>query len=58
MPLLNYKTMKDFIIIKKEICDKQNRKHFKKAIKDITILALASNAAIFAFVKIALWIWN
>ena len=58
MPLLNYKTMKDFIIIKKEICDKQNRKHFKKAIKDITILALASYAAIFAFVKIAFWIWN
>jgi hypothetical protein len=50
--------MKDYIIIKKEICAKQNRKHFKKAIKDITILALASYAAIFAFVKIAFWIWN
>ncbi len=58
MPLLNYKTMKDYIIIKKEICDKQNRKHFKKAIRDITILAFAYYIAIFAFVKIAFWIWR
>jgi len=58
MPLLNYKTMKDFIIIKKEICAKENRKHIKKAIRDITILGLASYASIFIFVKLAFWIWN
>ena len=50
--------MKDFILIKKEICAKQNRKHIKKAIRDITILGLASYAFIFAFVKIVFWIWN
>ena len=56
--LFKQKTMKDFILIKKEICAKQNRKHIKKAIRDITILGLASYAFIFAFVKIAFWIWN
>jgi len=50
--------MKDFIIIKKEICAKENRKHIKKAIRDITILGLASYASIFIFVKLAFWIWN
>ncbi len=58
MPLLNYKTMKDYIIIKKEICAKQNRKRIKKAIRDITILTFAYYIAIFAFVKIAFWIWR
>ena len=50
--------MKDFIIIKKEICAKENRKHIKKAIRDITIFGLASYASIFIFVKLAFWIWR
>ena len=58
MPLLNYKTMKDYIIIKKEICAKQNRKHIKRAVRDIAILGLASYAAIFAFVEILFFIWR
>lgn len=50
--------MRDFIIIKKEICAKENRKHIKRAIRDITIFALASYLAIFAFIKLAFWIWR
>jgi hypothetical protein len=50
--------MKDYIIIKKEICAKQNRKHIKRAVRDIAILGLASYAAIFAFVEILFFIWR
>ena len=58
MPLLNYKTMKDFIIIKKEICSKQNRKHIKKALVSTTILFGSFYIGTFAFVKIAFLIWR
>jgi hypothetical protein len=50
--------MKDFIIIKKEICSKQNRKHIKKAFTSTTILFGSFYIATFIFVKIAFWIWN
>ena len=58
MPLLNYKTMRDFIIIKKEICSKQYKKHIKKALVSTTILLGSFYVATFAFVKIAFWIWQ
>ena len=50
--------MKDFIIIKNEICSKQNRKNIKKALISTTILLSSMYIATFAFVKIAFWIWQ
>ena len=50
--------MRDFIIIKKEICSKQNRKHIKKALVSTTILFGSFYIATFAFVKIAFLIWQ
>lgn len=50
--------MRDFIIIKKEICSKQNKKHIKKALVSTTILFGSFYFATFAFVKIAFWIWQ
>lgn len=57
---LNIKTiiMKDYIIIKREICSKQNRKHIKKALISTTILLSSMYVATFAFVKIAFLIWQ
>lgn len=50
--------MRDFIIIKNEICSKQNRKNIKKALVSTTILLGSMYVATFAFVKIAFWIWQ
>lgn len=50
--------MKDFIIIKKEICAKENRKHIKKALVSTTILFSSFYVATFAFIKLAFWIWR
>lgn len=50
--------MKDIIIIKKEICSKQNRKHIKKAMLSTSIFLGSMYVAMFAFVKIAFWIWQ
>jgi len=50
--------MRDFIIIKKEICSKENRKHIKKALVSTTIVFGTMYIATFAFVKIAFWIWQ
>ena len=50
--------MKEIIIMKKEICSKQNKKHIKKALVSTTILFGSFYIATFAFVKIAFWIWQ
>lgn len=48
----------DFIIIKKEICAKQNRKDLRIALVNTIILLTSMMVTMFLFVKIAFWIWR
>jgi hypothetical protein len=50
--------MNDYIIIKKEICSKENRKQLKKALLSTVIFFVCSYLSLYAFVKIAFWIWR